>query len=131
MEAKTSRFTLQQELSELVLVAIGAVPGAVLRWQLGLHLGEKDLVANVVGALVLGLLAGCPSRPRRQLLLGIGFCGSLTTFSSWMVNSVELIASGQWVEALGLIGLTLGLGVGAAALGFWVGRALTAPAPTR
>ena len=31
--------TLRQELTELVLVAIGAVPGAVLRWQLGVHWG--------------------------------------------------------------------------------------------
>ena len=127
----TQTRTLQRELAELVLVAVGAVPGAVLRWQLAVHVGDDDLIANVVGSLLLGLLAGLPSRPRRQLLLGIGFCGSLTTFSSWMVNTIRFLASGQWPEALGLLGLTLGLGLGAAALGFGLGRTLKGPAATR
>ena len=65
----TQTRTLQRELVELVLVAAGAVPGAVLRWQLAVHVGDDDLIANVVGSLLLGLLAGLPSRPRRQLLL--------------------------------------------------------------
>ena len=128
MSTPQSNLTLGQELTELVLVACGAVPGAVLRWQLGEQLADQDLIANVAGALILGLLAGLPSRPRRQLLLGIGFCGSLTTFSSWMVNSVKLIAAGEWLAALGLIALTLGLGLGAAAIGFAGGRALKGPA---
>ena len=110
------------ELNELLLVAIGAVPGALMRWQLAVQLQDRDVLVNVLGAAVLGLLAGLPAAPRRQLLIGIGFCGSLTTFSSWMMNSVKLISAGQWPEALGLIGLTLGLGLGAAGLGFWCGR---------
>ena len=85
----------------------------------------------MAGAFLLGLLAGLPTRPRRQLLVGIGFCGSLTTFSSWMVNSVKLLASGQWAAAVGLIVLTLGLGLGAAAVGFGLRRALKGPAPSR
>ena len=123
--------SLRNDLRELLLVAVGAVPGAVLRWQLGVHLADKDLIANVAGALLLGVLAGLPAQPRRQLLVGIGFCGSLTTFSSWMVNCVEMVAAGQWAAALGLLGLTLGLGLGAAALGFWVGRALRPNTPPR
>ena len=114
--------SLHHDLQELLLVAVGAVPGAVLRWQLGVHLADQAVIANVVGALVLGLLAGLPVRPRRQLLVGIGFCGSLTTFSSWMVSCVQLIAEGDWALALGLLGLTLGLGLGAAALGLATGR---------
>ena len=117
-----SRPPLQVELSELLLVAIGAVPGALMRWQVAVHLQDRDVLVNVFGAAVLGLLAGLPAAPRRQLLIGIGFCGSLTTFSSWMMNSVKLISAGQWPEALGLIGITLGLGLGAAALGYALGR---------
>lgn len=131
MTGMKSDLTLRQDLTELVLVAIGAVPGAVLRWQLGLHWDGQDLIANGTGALVLGLLAGLPSRPRRQLLVGVGFCGSLTTFSSWMVKTVKLLAAGHGFAALGFLGLTLGLGLGAAALGFGLGRALKGPAPCR
>ena len=121
--------SLQLELQELLLVGMGAVPGALLRWQLALHLGDQNLLVNVLGAAFLGLLAGLPAAPRRQLLLGIGFCGSLTTFSSWMLAAMKHLSAGDWAAALGLIGLTLGLGLGAAALGFNLGRWLKPPGP--
>ncbi|MDC0277825.1 CrcB family protein [bacterium] len=120
----TNQLTLRQDLNELALVALGAVPGAVMRWQIGSHLHDNDVLVNVLGAFILGWLVGLPLRPRRQLLVGIGFCGSLTTFSSWMVNCVSFIAQGDWPAALGLMGLTLGLGLGAAALGVFIGRSL-------
>ena len=122
-----SRPPLHVELNELLLVAIGAVPGALLRWQVAVQLQDRDVLVNVLGAAVLGLLAGLPRAPRLQLLIGIGFCGSVTTFSSWMVNAVKLITVGQPLEALGLIGITLGLGLGAAAVGFAVARRLSMP----
>ena len=122
--AQNNQLSLRQDLSELALVALGAVPGAVMRWQIGSYLHDNDVIVNVLGAFLLGWLVGLPLRPRRQLLVGIGFCGSLTTFSSWMVNCVSFIAQGDWLAALGLIGLTLGLGLGAAALGVFVGRNL-------
>ncbi len=122
--SRSQQLSLRQELNELLLVALGAVPGAVMRWQVASHLHDNDVVVNVLGAFILGWLVGLPLRPKRQLLIGIGFCGSLTTFSSWMVHCVTFIAQGDWLAALGLIGLTLGLGLGAAALGVLMGRAL-------
>jgi CrcB protein len=123
--------SLTAELQELFLVALGAVPGALLRWQVALHWVDRHLLVNVVGAALLGYIAGLPAAPRRQLLIGIGFCGSLTTFSSWMLEAVQLISAGKTAEAFGLIGLTLGLGLGAAALGFWVGQRVRPPKPPR
>ena len=123
--------TLRSELIELLLVAAGAVPGALLRWQVALHLGDQNLLVNVLGAALLGLLAGRPAAPRRQLLLGIGFCGSLTTFSSWMLAAMKHLSAGDWPAALGLIGLNLGVGLGAAAVGFSMGRRLRAKEPPR
>ena len=118
--------SLGTELQELLLVAVGAVPGALLRWQFSVVLHDRDVLVNVFGSLILGLLLGLPYRPRLQLLAGIGFCGSLTTFSSWMVNSVDLIVSGESLAALGLIGMTFGLGLGGAALGLLIGRNISA-----
>ena len=118
-EAKPS---LQLELLELLLVGVGAVPGALLRWQLALHLGDQNLLVNVLGAALLGFLAGLPAAPRRQLLIGIGFCGSVTTFSSWMLAAMKHLNAGDWAAALGLIGLTLGLGLGAAFFGFHLAK---------
>ena len=116
--------TLRSELTELLLVAAGAVPGAVLRLQVALHVGDQNLLVNVLGAALLGLLAGRPAAPRRQLLVGIGFCGSLTTFSSWTLAAMKHLSGGDWLASVGSIGLTLGLGLGAAALGFSLGRRL-------
>ena len=127
MAEQSQTAMLRSELIELLLVAAGAVPGALLRWQVARHLGDQNLLVNVLGAALLGLLAGLPSAPRRQLLMGIGFCGSFTTFSSWMLAAMQHLSSGDWSAAMGLIGLTLGLGLGAAALGFSLGRRLRPP----
>ena len=121
--------SLQLEVQELLLVGLGAMPGALLRWQVALQLGDQNLLVNVLGAALLGWLAGRPAAARRQLLLGIGFCGSLTTFSSWMLAAMKHLSAGDWGAALGLIGLTLGLGLGAAALGFSLGRRFKPPEP--
>ena len=100
-------------------------------WWLRAAARAHDASCIVLGAALLGYLAGLPAAPRRQLLVGIGFCGSLTTFSSWMVDAMQLISTGQIAEALGLIGFTLGLGMGAAALGFWLGQRLRPLMPPR
>ena len=125
------RSSLKFELQELLLVALGAVPGALLRWQLALYLADQNLVANTMGAVLLGFLGGLPAAPRRQLLLGIGFCGSLTTFSSWMLDAVRQLGVGEIKAAAGLIGLTLGLGLGSAALGLQLGRKIRPPEQPR
>ncbi len=125
--------SLHPRLLELGLVGIGAVPGALIRWQAaGLYFaGANNVSVNVIGAFVLGLIVGRKLEARWQLLIGTGFCGSLTTFSSWMVDCVTLMGEGKWAQALGLIGITLGLGLGFGAFGLMLGRRLRPPEPTR
>ncbi|NDD69828.1 MAG: CrcB family protein, partial [Synechococcaceae bacterium WB9_4xC_028] len=53
-QAPKGQLTLRAELEELLLVAVGAVPGALIRWQVGVHLHDKDVLVNVLGALILG-----------------------------------------------------------------------------
>jgi CrcB protein len=82
--------SLRVEAWELLLVALGAVPGALLRWQAGVHLASvlpfgsagADLLVNLIGAALLGYLAAPQMvAPPLALALGSGCCGSLTTFS--------------------------------------------------
>ena len=121
---------LRFALKELALVGCGAVPGAWLRWQSGVHLGPvlggsavSDLLVNLIGSFLLGFLAGpMPRRPSLLLLLGIGFCGCLTTFSSWMLDVVKLLQAGQPVFGLLLIVVSLALGLACAAAGFQLSR---------
>ena len=121
---------LRFELRELLLVAAGGVPGALLRWQAAVQLGPwlggsagADLLVNVLGSFLLGFLAG-PIRHRTSLLLwlGIGFCGCLTTFSSWMLDVVHLIEAQQPWQGLVLVLATLSLGLAASLLGLLSSR---------
>ncbi|MBM5804300.1 MAG: CrcB family protein [Cyanobacteria bacterium K_DeepCast_35m_m2_155] len=126
---------LQSEFKELALVAGGAIPGALLRWQLegaatawvgGLKgLIEGDFSANMLGCLLLGLLLGRP-RPRARLMLwaGIGLCGSLTTFSSWMLELVRALDRGDASGSLQVLFTSLLAGLALMALGQWLGRQL-------
>ncbi len=80
---------------EVVLVGIGGVFGAWFRYVVSQLLASRSfpwatLVVNVLGSFVLGIMlfAGV-SRPV-TLLVGIGFCGAFTTFSSFSYQTVEL-----------------------------------------
>ena len=106
-----------------------AIPGALLRWQLelvakanGAGLGAitgADLLANLIGCLLIGmLLAQPPHRARLYLWGGIGFCGSLTTFSSWMLELVRAIENGQPMDALLVLAVSLVGGLALAQLGY-------------
>ncbi|MEB3333393.1 MAG: CrcB family protein [Cyanobacteriota bacterium] len=97
----------------MIWVALGAIPGALLRWSL-----TNTLVANTLGCFVVGVsgLLASPS-PRRRLLLGIGFAGSLTTFSTWMLSLVDDLRRDQWGALLFHVLRDGSLGVGALGLG--------------
>ena len=103
----------------IALVLVAGALGAVLRF-LVVRLVPTPwavLVVNVVGSLVGGVLIGATSGDL-QLILLTGFCGGLTTFSSFTVETVQLVLEGRARRALLSVGLNLVLGVGAAALGF-------------
>ena len=113
---------LRFELKALALVASGAVPGALVRWQLVERLGPQlggpwgaNLLANLVGCFLLGFLSGpLPSRTPLMLVLGIGFCGSLSTFSGWILDLASFQHQGQGLGGLALVLTSLGLGLLAA-----------------
>lgn len=113
---------LRFELKALALVASGAVPGALVRWQLVERLGPQiggasaaNLLANLAGCLLLGFLSGpMPYRTPLMLLLGIGFCGSLSTFSGWILDLASLQHRGQGLGGLALVLTSLALGLLAA-----------------
>ncbi|MEB3321946.1 MAG: CrcB family protein [Synechococcaceae cyanobacterium] len=130
----SGRPALHWELRDLVLVAAGAVPGALLRWRLeGLALGPfrsealgAELAANLVGSLLLGFVgAGRTPRPRLMLAVGIGFCGSLTTFSSWMLGVARLLEADRPAPALARLGVSLAAGMLAVTVGALLGGGLS------
>jgi len=106
-------------LSSLLLVAIGAIAGSLLRW-----LVDDLAVVNGLGAFVLGWLsATAAGRPRAWLLVGgVGFCGSLTSFSGWILELHTHIQGSGWWVALAWWCLELWGGLFMAALGMGLGR---------
>lgn len=116
-------------LTQVVLVGLGGAVGAPLRYvvnhEMRLRLGATapagTLVVNVVGSFVLGLLVGSGVTGIPLALLGVGFCGALTTFSTLALELWDAIEDDRTVEAVSLVVLSLALGLGAAALGFTLG----------
>lgn len=75
----------------LLLVAVGGAAGASARWAVAARIGtpRATLLVNVLGSLLLGLLAGAEwlrQEPSAWALLATGFCGALTTFSTFAVE---------------------------------------------
>jgi CrcB protein len=127
---------LRRELSDLALVAGGAIPGALLRWRLALLLPDGHsspgpwlggtLLANLSGCLLVGVLVAQPPRRARLFLWGgIGFSGSLTTFSTWMLQLTRALQGGRFSElAVSLLIPLLG-GLALTALGYRLGERLS------
>jgi CrcB protein len=102
----------------ITLVALGSAIGGNLRYWLGLWIKAQQwpgampwgtFVINVTGSLVLGFCAvwfleqAGPQRRELYLLLGTGFCGGYTTFSTFEWETFELIRGGNWPTALAYI----------------------------
>ena len=104
----------------------------MLRYWLGLALlgvsrafPVNTLLINVAGSFVLGaVLAAMPELTPTRMLLGTGFCGGFTTFSTFSAELVLLGESGATARAVGYAAASLGLGLVAVTAGLFVGRAI-------
>ncbi|GAA2445016.1 fluoride efflux transporter CrcB [Agromyces soli] len=122
-------------LSPLVIatVLVAGSLGAVIRYLLSRrfpvrpgHLPGGILIVNVVGSAVAGVVIGLAERAAVsadwRLILVTGFCGGLTTFSTWSVETIELLDGGRWRAALLNVFVTLVLGFAAAGAGYLLAR---------
>lgn len=111
----------------VLLVAAGAAVGAPLRYvvdrwvqrRLGGGFPWGTLVVNVVGSFVLGLVLGSPSvGAETSALIGVGFCGALTTYSTFGYETLRLLEDGAWARGVANVLISMTAGLGAAALGW-------------
>ncbi len=114
----------------VVLVLVGGAVGAPLRYLADLWVQRRvdsvlpwgTLSVNVAGSLLLGVVAGAvrtAGAPSWLLvLLGTGFCGSLTTFSTFGYETFRLVEDGSWAEALLNVALSVVLGLAAVSAGW-------------
>jgi CrcB protein len=99
-------------LKSILAICVGASLGALLRWWLGLAMNSLfptlppgTLAANLVGGYLVGLAIAffatyTAIAPECRLLVITGFCGGLTTFSTFSAELVALLQQGRAAWAL-------------------------------
>lgn len=109
-----------------LLVAVGGAVGALLRYlvdvaaaaRFGRRFPVGTLLVNVAGSLLLGMVTGAAVAHPVGALVGTGFCGALTTYSTFGAETVRLLSE----RRPGLAGLSVAanvtLGLGATFVGF-------------
>ena len=118
--------------SEALLVATGAIPGAWLRLKVVNHfqpmLPKKywgTFVVNVTACFFLGFVLAqverCGPMTGLVLLIGVGFLGSLSTFSTFVVEVFNELQAGHVLPALVLMISSLLMGLVTAAFGYGLG----------
>ncbi|HEX7893416.1 MAG TPA: fluoride efflux transporter CrcB [Terriglobales bacterium] len=98
---------------DILVISIGAIFGANARWIISRYLAKVigpvfpygTLVINVVGSFIVGFFMVWATErvlldPRWRLLVVVGFCGALTTFSSFAFETMAYFEHGQWALML-------------------------------
>ena len=108
---------------EFAMLALGAVAGAFVRYKLAessLVLGTLPLnilIINIVGSFVLGVFSILALLwhldARYSLFMAVGFCGSLTTMSSFALETAEMFTDRHFVTVAISILANVGLSIGA------------------
>lgn len=104
----------------IAAVSVGSSLGALLRWWLGMRLNAHfpplppgTLAANLIGGYVVGVAVALFATfsalaPEWRLLVITGFCGGLTTFSTFSAEVVTLLQQGRGTWALAAMAAHLG-----------------------
>ena len=120
----------------IVLVALGAAVGAPLRYFTDRSIQARHdsvfpwgtLAVNVVGSLLLGFLLGGATAGGVSAGVvagcGTGFCGALTTYSTFGYETVRLAEGGSWLYGFANVVVCLVAGLAAAWLGVWIAGVL-------
>jgi len=122
-------------LERVLLVAIGAGVGGAARYLVAMWAADRlgaafpwgTLIIDVSGSFLLGFLVVLTTerlglRPEVRLLLGTGFCGGYTTFSTFAVETLELTNARSEPAALLNVVLSVGLSLLGAVAGAWLAR---------
>lgn len=111
-----------------LLVALGAGFGAPARYVIDYYIKKsrtsvipyETLGINILGSFILGLVID--GNQNTSLLIGTGFAGAFTTWSTLAFEQYQLVREGNKWSAVIYLLLTLVLGIGAAALGIYLAK---------
>ncbi|MDH6534380.1 fluoride efflux transporter CrcB [Parabacteroides sp. 52] len=122
-------------IKQLILVGIGGGVGSMFRYITSWWVSKHTLMAfplgtfwvNILGCVLIGLFVGLSLRfgwigKEFRLLFITGFCGGYTTFSTFSLENMELMKSGNYYT-LGLyVAASVVLGIIAVGLGIWLAK---------
>lgn len=111
-------------LLDCLFVALGGAIGSVVRYLLGrlpVKTGDFPVITlgiNVIGAFCIGLIVAAVGKhsgwdPRLVLFLKVGFCGGFTTFSTFSLETVQLLQNGKTAQAVLYVAASVILGIAA------------------
>ncbi|MBD3108260.1 CrcB family protein [Bacillus sp. AGMB 02131] len=112
----------------MIYVTFGGFFGAISRFAINSKLSKNNvfpkgtLAVNLVGSLLLGLIFGLELPTNTALLLGTGFLGAFTTFSTLSLEMVNMIQGGRRKQWLMYVSFTYGGGLTLAYAGFLLGN---------
>lgn len=116
----------------ILWISLGAVLGAISRWQLGVwfngflsQFAFGTLLANLFGCFLIGIAIGLHLNDGQKLLFITGFLGSFTTFSSFSLEVSEKLLAEKYWQALSVIGLHLIGGILCTVMGILLVRLFT------
>lgn len=119
-----------EQTYKLLLVFAGGGAGSVVRYLIGQWIPQgkmpwHTLTANIAASTLLGFITAMlllkPGQLEQQrLFIAVGFCGGLSTFSTFSLEGIELIRNGQ----VGLAILYILLSLGSCLLAFWAAWAV-------
>lgn len=117
-------------IANLLLVMLGASLGGGSRYlislienNIALPIQISTLTVNIIGGLLAGIIAGyLLQKPDHgiRLFLIVGFCGGLTTFSSFSLETMSLLQNREYLNSILLILLHFIGAIGATFLGFYL-----------
>lgn len=99
-------------MNNFILVFLGGGLGSISRYGIGLAMNDKikslfpwaTLSINILACFILGLLtawlAAKSDHQQIRLLIGIGFCGGFSTFSTFSAESMALLQRGEWLNTI-------------------------------
>jgi len=113
-----------------LLVAVAGAAGVLLRYGIssavhGEALAWVTVAINVTGSVLLGMLVVAHwASPQARAALGVGMLGGFTTFSTWSVQAFLDMQAGEPLRGALLVLASVLLGLGGAAGGYYLGRAI-------
>lgn len=116
----------------LFAVFIGGGIGSLLRYLANIYIQKYNgfpiatLFVNIIGSFILGLffvffMQKTNIHPSLRLALSVGFCGGLTTFSTFSVETFEMLKNGHFFNAIIYITISLIICLLAAGIGYLIG----------